>query len=352
MLKAMIFIDGTWLYCNTSRLGAAHGKADFHLDFGKLPNVLAEELSRQTGQPLDIVRTHLFGSYAANCDPRDDEARQRRLDFFARLKEDYHYEIEVYPINFMGRRLKKSDRDPGDAFEPREKCVDISLASSVLYNAAIPNSYDIAVVVVGDQDFKPVLQNVRRLGRRVALASIRSSCAPDFADPRDEARVKDFDTIWLDDLLERIELRYNPHKLVCESPMHKGEREVWTTFHPRRGQQFFCETCRNEFVRMRHDQRESMPATGFEGITVGMPERGQVIKKVAERGFGFIQASDGRDYFFHLADLVDGLGFDEIVEGMSLSFEIKREPTKEKGGTAQNVRRLQQDRPLEMEQPT
>ena len=349
MPKVMIFIDGTWLYCNTSRLGYAYGRQDFHLDFGKLPRILAEEVGRQLGyQDIDVVRTFLFGSYATNCDPQDEEARQRRLDFFTRLREDYHYELEIYPINFLGRRLKRTDRDPSDPFEPREKCVDISLAAQMIYFAAIPNAYDVAIAVVGDQDFKPVLQSVRRLGKRVAIASIKGSCAPEFSDPRDEAKVKDLDLIWLDDFIPQLELRYEEHVLQCESPMHKGDPHVWTTFHPRKGQQFFCEVCREEFARLKQElQREASLAVGSDGepyrteaAAEGDDLRGTIVKKVSDRGFGFIKATDGRDYFFHLADLAVGLDFNEVQEGLPVMFAVKRQATAEKGGTAQNIRRL------------
>src|SRR5437899_5914086 len=107
----------------------------------------------------------------------------------------------------MGRRLRRQDRDPNDSFEPKEKCVDVSLATSMLYFAAIPFAYDIAIAVVGDQDFKPVLQHVRRLGKRVAIASIKGSCADDLADVTDQARIKDFDLVWIDNLLQKLELK-------------------------------------------------------------------------------------------------------------------------------------------------
>ncbi len=104
-----------------------------------------------------------------------------------------------------------------------------------------------------------MLQSIRKLAKRVALVSIRNSCAPDLADPKVEARVKDFAPIWLDDLLDKVELKYHPHELACESPMHHGERAVWTTFHPRRGQQFFYEGCREEFTKHRHDTHREAP---------------------------------------------------------------------------------------------
>src|SRR5437762_13632094 len=234
MAKAMLFIDGTWLYSNVPRLSEAFGRPEFRVDFGKLPAVLAEQVaSRINGTQVDVVRTYLFGSYASNYDARDDEAVQRRKDFFSMLSEEYFYEVETYPINFKGRRLKRADRDPEDLFEPREKCVDIALASSMLYFAAVPAAYDIAVAVVGDQDFRPAFQHVRRLGKRVAIASIKGRCSPELSEPRDTGRVPDFDVVWLDDLLHRLELKFERHQLQCEAPAHKGPRGVWTTFHPR-----------------------------------------------------------------------------------------------------------------------
>jgi cold shock CspA family protein len=263
------------------------------------------------------------------------------------LKEEYHYELETYPINFRGRRLRRADRDPKDTFEPKEKCVDISLATSMLYFAAIPYAYDIAIAVIGDQDFKPVLQHVRRLGKRVAIASIKGSCAPEFADPTDEARVKDFDIIWLDDILHNLELKYERHQRQCEAPAHKGDRRIWTTFHPRKGQKFYCDECRAEFSRQKQQaqqefvssQADAVPATDSAGAAIlGKLLTGVVAKKLPEKGYGFIHAADGKDYFFHLTDLLPGLEFEGVQEGAALEFEVKREPGMDKAGAAKNVR--------------
>ncbi len=350
MPKTMLFIDGTWLYFNTPRLGQVHGQGEYHLDFGKLPRVLAEEVKNQSSSSeIDVVRTYLFGSYAANYDSRDNDMVQRRRDFFAMLKEEHHYEVEVYPVNFMGRRVRRQDRAADDTFEPKEKCVDIALATSMLYFAAVPHAYDIAIAVLGDQDFKPVLQYVRRLGKRVAIASIRGSCAPELSDPRDEARVKDFDIIWLDDLLEPLELKYERHQLECEGPAHKGPRLVWTTFHPRKGQRFYCDACREEFNRQRLEVQgqteEAQPGPTTENRPeeenngVGMAIPGVVKKKFSDqRQYGFIHAADG-DYFFHLSDLEPDLSFEEVKEGLEVEFMVARRPVFGKNGNAQHVRR-------------
>jgi cold shock CspA family protein len=287
----------------------------------------------------------LFGSYPIGYDLKDDDAVQGQLDFYAMLKEEYHYELELFPIDFEGRRVRRRDRDPQDPFQPKEKCVDISLATSMLYFAAIPYVYDIAVAVVGDQDYKPVLQHVRRLGKRVGIASIKRHCTDEFSDPRDEARVKDFDIIWLNDLLDKLELKYEAHQRLCESPFHKGDKRVWTTFHPRKGRKFYCEKCRDEFRKQKQDAQQDLVASGIDmkpDVRAGVVAQtltGEIKKKVPDRGFGFIRAGDGNDYFFHLTDLSSDLGFDQATEGLKVDFEVKGLPAGGKAGAAQNVRR-------------
>jgi cold shock CspA family protein/uncharacterized LabA/DUF88 family protein len=350
MAKIMIFIDGSWLYASNPKLADSYGKPDYHVDFGRLPRVLAAEIGRQLGSSeVDVVRTYLFGSYAANYDLRDDDSAQRRLDFFSTLKEEYHYEVEIFPINFRGRRLRKADRDPTDSFEPKEKCVDISLATSMLYYAAIPYAYDIAIAVLGDQDFKPVFQHVRRLGKRVAIASIKGCCSPELADPRDEGQLNDFDVIWLDNLLQQLEFKYERQQRTCESPYHKGDRKVWTTFRPRKGQKFFCEDCRAEFAKQKQESQRQFVATEIESavmatdatevVVPGQTLKGIVKRRITDRGFGFIATGDQGDYYFHLTDLQPDLEFDDLIEGLTVAFEVKRLPAAEKAGAAQNVRR-------------
>ena len=57
----------------------------------------------------------------------------------------------------------------------------------MLYFAAVPAAYDLAVLVTGDSDFLPVIEAVRNLGKRTMLASFLElpSCAEKLK--RDEA---------------------------------------------------------------------------------------------------------------------------------------------------------------------
>ena len=352
MTKVMTFIDGSWLYANTGKLAQDYGKQDLQIDYGLLPNALCNHIASAIDLPsVDIVRTNLFASIPDNYDQQDYELVRRRLDFFNLLKEEHHYEVELFPIDFRGRRIRGYDRDPADPFEPREKCVDIALAASMLYYAAIPQVFDIAIAVIGDQDYVPVLQHVRRLGKRVAIASIRGSCASDYADPVDARRVKDVDIIWLNDMIGQIELRYEPRQLACQSEFHVGDRMVWTTYRPRRNQPFFCDECRRVYADRQHDEfsQRKAPEPRYSGYhrpsqydyerqPEALGEQTGIIYEIKDdRRFGFIRAQDGLEYFFHLTDLANTT-WEEIDIGIDIEFQIIKPPSLDRAGKASNVR--------------
>jgi CspA family cold shock protein len=66
----------------------------------------------------------------------------------------------------------------------------------------------------------------------------------------------------------------------------------------------------------------------------GMPT-GTIKKLVSDRGFGFIAAEDGREYFFHRTGLDPSVNFDSLAGGERVSFEI--EPS-QKGPRANRIK--------------
>lgn len=62
---------------------------------------------------------------------------------------------------------------------------------------------------------------------------------------------------------------------------------------------------------------------------------GTIKKVVSDRGFGFIAAEDGKEYFFHRNGLERSLDFDRLVGGERVTFEIEASP---KGPRANDVR--------------
>ncbi len=60
-----------------------------------------------------------------------------------------------------------------------------------------------------------------------------------------------------------------------------------------------------------------------------------VIKRlVSDKGFGFINASDGNEYFFHNSSCT-GARFDQLREGQAVTFDKGQGP---KGPRAENVK--------------
>ncbi len=58
------------------------------------------------------------------------------------------------------------------------------------------------------------------------------------------------------------------------------------------------------------------------------------IKRLTDRGFGFIDIGDGNDMFFHMSAVQDTT-FDQLQEGQRVSFDAGQGP---KGPRAENVR--------------
>lgn len=58
------------------------------------------------------------------------------------------------------------------------------------------------------------------------------------------------------------------------------------------------------------------------------------IKRITEKGFGFIEDGSGTDMFFH-SSTVEGISFESLREGQQVSFNVGSGP---KGPRAENVR--------------
>ena len=77
-----------------------------------------------------------------------------------------------------------------------------------------------------------------------------------------------------------------------------------------------------------HELREELGSTDAN-------RRKEAVKKViADRGFGFIAAEDGKEYFFHRDALQAPLNFDRLNGGEAVTFEVQASP---KGPRATNV---------------
>jgi CspA family cold shock protein len=62
---------------------------------------------------------------------------------------------------------------------------------------------------------------------------------------------------------------------------------------------------------------------------------GTIKKLVSDRGFGFIAAEDGKEYFFHRTGLDSSVNFDSLAGGEHVSFEIE---ASQKGPRANRIK--------------
>lgn len=191
-LKAMLFIDGTWLYYSIHERGhdcpliAQFGRGwqrRYAIDWKILPGIvnrhLMKAVRRFSERPLEIVRSSVFTSYKANTSPNS-----YRYKLFEDLK-DANYDVH------MMETVGKS-----------EKCVDIQLAVEMLHHATDSGgSYDIAILLTGDKDFIPAIIRTRQKGKLFSLVSMRAGCNRALVDL---PGMRDFDVLWLDDHLDEL----------------------------------------------------------------------------------------------------------------------------------------------------
>jgi CspA family cold shock protein len=65
-----------------------------------------------------------------------------------------------------------------------------------------------------------------------------------------------------------------------------------------------------------------------------MAIKGTITRLVNDKGFGFVQAEDGTEYFFHQSACTD-TSFDQLRTGLALTFDKGQGP---KGPRAENIR--------------
>lgn len=301
-VRTMMFIDGTWLAVTANRMAEQLGygkRVGGPLRFGTLPLLCAEHVARQlpSGDPLDVVRTHYFASIATNYDPLDDDAVQRRSEFFDGLRRQHRYEVYRYDIDYRGGRVRRSQRPDDQVFEPREKAVDVGLATSLLEMTAL-SAFDIAIVVAGDRDFVPALQAVRRLGKRVALVSARGSCPREFFDPNDALRLRDFDPIWLDDLWTQLVVTPEVADIEVPQPVVVHADHAVERAHA-------VEPMEPAPQAPHGDSMPRETADTPAGVTA-------LVTKVHPTGYAFARDDEGLDYYFRREDLGNSDAFAEL----------------------------------------
>jgi uncharacterized LabA/DUF88 family protein len=225
-LKAMVFFDGRWIYHHRQHVISLSNMEDFEIDYKKIPRVIAKRLKEQTEQEIDVVKSCYFASIPVNRPGFDSSKQESFYDFLA---SECLFDTEIYDVDFRNNPEAR----------PRENCVDIALVSSMMFYAAIPGAFDIAVVIAGDVDYHPAIRKVRQLGKRVQLMALRNR---ELYHPTSRVFINDpslfdFPIMYLDDYLTEIRLVREPRQRACDKC---GAVEVTTWA----GINFYCTACR------------------------------------------------------------------------------------------------------------
>jgi uncharacterized LabA/DUF88 family protein len=212
MLKAMMFIDGSWFDAGIKTLcdrepGDGSGKQPRlyieNVEFDPIRVAVKEHIRSALEFEVDLVRIYCV----AGCpDPKTVKEEYRRLAEkmeigWLSLRRSACLSVDIYPYDYHNQPL--SNGRPKTQ-RPKEKCVDVALATRMLYLAALPNAYDVAVLVSGDRDYVPVLRAVRELGKRTMLASFLNidSCAKVFKEDASMGNLWDIPHLDLQAILE------------------------------------------------------------------------------------------------------------------------------------------------------
>ena len=228
-MKAMVFIDGAWLYRNRSsifmKLGEANG---CEIDYAKLPRVFCEDVANFLDEDISLVRTNYFGTLPS---ARSSFSSSKQRSFYDFLERSCGYEMEIHEVDVGG----EGGHD--------DMWIKMALGASLMFNAVMPGAFDVAILIGDDLDYAPVLRRARLFGRRIQLVTAH---AADGAQPATgtsliwKSRVSDFPPLYIDDHAEDVRLVRETVKRVCKQC---GREEVTTWAGP----EFFCSSCRGKY---------------------------------------------------------------------------------------------------------
>ncbi len=222
--KAMVFIDGGWLYRSRTLLFAKLGEENFEIDYAKLPKAFCEDVANRLDEDISLVRTNYFGTIPS---ARSGFNTSKQYAFYDFLERNCGYETEIHEV------------DVGT----EENWIKMSLASSLMFYAAQPGAFDIAIVIGDDPDYAPVLRRARLFGKRVQIVGVHTAEGrepPAGSTLSGRSRVGDFPLLWLDDHASEVRLVRERVTRTCKQ-CGRVEETTWA------GPDFFCSECRGRY---------------------------------------------------------------------------------------------------------
>lgn len=150
MARVAVFVDGANFYNRLRQCGWP-------------TNVDIEAFARRLSGARPLVGAHYYNVPPPPTATRRQRAAQRR--FYARLQSSA---LVAFTLGYLQHRTVGGQ----DVYE--EKGVDVALVVDML-TGAFEDSYDTAILVSSDGDFKPAVEAVQRLRKRVEYLYFKNS---------------------------------------------------------------------------------------------------------------------------------------------------------------------------------
>ncbi len=223
-VKAMVFIDGGWLYRNRNVLFAKLGEENFEIDYAKLPKLFCEDVANSLDEDVSLIRTNYFGTIPSS---RSGFNTTKQYAFYEFLEKNCGYETDIHEVE-VGTD---------------ENWIKMSLSSALMFYAAQPAAFDVAIIIGDDPDYAPILRRTRLFGKRIQIVGAHT---PDGKEPpatntlAGRSRTSDFPFLYIDDHASEMRLVRAMVKRTCK---HCGKEEETTWAGP----EFFCSACRGRY---------------------------------------------------------------------------------------------------------
>ena len=157
-MRAALFIDGAFLEVLIIK---EHERAQ--VDYHKLAMGLIKRVSRNAGQPVDLLRTYYYHALPWAPPEPDDEERERvtkKRGFFHRLEFLPRFTVK------LGRTQRVLADDGSVTYQ--QKGVDVMLAADMVHLAS-RGVVDHLILLAPDADYVPAVRLVKDLGVVVHL---------------------------------------------------------------------------------------------------------------------------------------------------------------------------------------
>ena len=227
-IKAMVFIDGGWLYRSRTvlfqKLGEENG---FEIDYAKLPRVLCEDVANYLDEDVSLVRTNYFGTIPS---ARSGFNTSKQHSFYDFLEHSCGYETEIHEVDV-------GSNDRGD-----EVVTKVALSSALLFFAAQAGAFDLAIIIGDDADLAPAARRARLMGKRIQVVGLHRQSEGSKPDTTlfGQSRTCDFPPVYLDDHAADVRLVREKRIRVCKQ-CKQEEETTWA------GPDFYCSNCRGKY---------------------------------------------------------------------------------------------------------